>query len=195
MRRVVRAAIKKAPTTRAARDVLGYLFSLWSHHKDGRRQYFDPGSDMIAHKVGCSRKTVTRAMAEFRDAGLLVVVGCPTGGKGCARYRMDLDALFAFCGVKMPELPTADIVDLQLFRMQKKDTRDILTRGGIGNRLITNENAYISCDGRERDEVPRISALGSPFQRNEWQGEDPMSIPIPGQGKADVIENWEIAHA
>jgi hypothetical protein len=102
LRDAVRDAVGKGRMTRAQRDVTAYLLNLWHFHKNGPKGYIAPGHDGIAAKARVSVRTAAGTVGLLCKAGVLTVVGCPTGGKGNARLTLDISALLLFCGCEIP---------------------------------------------------------------------------------------------
>jgi hypothetical protein len=102
LRDAVRNAVGKGHLTRAQRDVTAYLVNLWHYHKGGPRGYMAPGHERIAFKARVSVRTSATTVGLLVKAGVLTVVGCPTGGKDHARLTLDIAQLLAFCGCEIP---------------------------------------------------------------------------------------------
>lgn len=98
-RRLVRAAIRKSDMSAGERAVTGVLTDLWFHHRHSQKGYIHPSREKIAKKVGVTVKTVSRALAMLRAAGIAVPLDGIKGGQGKAtRYHINIWALMSLCG-------------------------------------------------------------------------------------------------
>lgn len=107
-RRLMRGWVRRAPFTKAERDVTLAILNVWFHHRNGAKKYIHPSRYALANKAGVSVKTVSRALETLRSGGALVVMSDTKGGRSTAtRYRVDDLCLLAMCGVDIAEMNAA----------------------------------------------------------------------------------------
>jgi hypothetical protein len=98
-RRIVRDCIAKGPFTKSERDVTKAFFEHWFYHKSGPRNYVHPGRERIAKRAKVDVKTVSRAFAMLRAAGVIEAIASAKGqGKKPTKYVVNVIALFTLCG-------------------------------------------------------------------------------------------------
>lgn len=103
-RRMVRAAIKKGPFSRAERDITLAIVNHWFHHKGGPKKFIHPSRESIAKKSGTCVRSVASAFAMLRDCDILRPVSGMKGGRRKAtHYTVDVWTLMVFCGVTWVE--------------------------------------------------------------------------------------------
>ena len=89
-RRIVRDGIRKTRSMpRRDRECLMYLCNLWFFHRNGDG-FIHPGADLIAEKLECSTRTAKGVLKRLRDAGYLVVLAYPKGGRRATWYAVDI---------------------------------------------------------------------------------------------------------
>ena len=114
-RRAVRDAIRKSAMTKGEQAVTWPLQTSGSTTSRRGRCIRVARSSLWLRDV--SIKTVTRTLAKLREAGCLIAVSHPKGGRTSTRYRLRLFCLMVFCGAKLPTwvegelapLPTANV--------------------------------------------------------------------------------------
>lgn len=99
-RRMVRSSVRACrDLTKGDREVLVAMLNL-SWHYGGRRPIY-PGVARLAKRAKVTERTVKRALAKFRAAGLIEVVSHASGGKGSTRYTLDEVAILVLCDAKL----------------------------------------------------------------------------------------------
>lgn len=99
-RRMVRASVRACPDlTNGDREVLVAMLNLWWHYGGARPIY--PGVARLAKKTGVTERTVKRALAKLRAAGVVDVASHASGGKGATRYAIDEVSVLILCDAKL----------------------------------------------------------------------------------------------
>ena len=110
-RRMVRLAVRNSGLTKSEKLVTIALVNIWFHHRAKGEMH--PGREKIARREQVSVKTVTRTMAKLREAGCLVVVSHPKGGRASTRYRLDPFRLMETCGVDFPKVASGNLAPFE----------------------------------------------------------------------------------
>lgn len=136
-RRCVRDAIKKGGFTKGHRDVTLNIVNLWFYRKASSDDIIHPGRAKIAKRAGVTVKTVSRCMANLRDAGVLQVVSHPHGGwNSSTRYRVNLIALFRHCGCQFPEWIPGQLVEQNVPQAMPEMSRKMGDKMSHGNKSV-----------------------------------------------------------
>ena len=102
-RRTVRQAIKRAPLTRAEREITIVLTNLWFVHRNGQFGFIHPSKRAIAKRARCTERTVQRCLQMLKGADVLTITKNEKGGKRLApHYRLSITALLTLCNADIP---------------------------------------------------------------------------------------------
>jgi hypothetical protein len=103
-RKAVRDAIRKSYLSKSQQAVVVAVVNLWFYHRNGPKGHIHPGRTLLAKKAKVSVRTVATTLAMMRDGNALIAIGRLRGeGQKPTQYRVDLRALFDFCGADVPE--------------------------------------------------------------------------------------------
>lgn len=153
-RRIVRGAIRKSDLTKSEKAVTLALANIWFHHHAKGEMH--PGRAKIARREQVSIKTVTRTMAKLREAGCLVIVSHPNGGRTATRYRLRTLRLMEFCGVDLP-----DVIEGQLTRFSG---RNVPLSSGEMSRFTGDKMSHgistVSTDDEDSEVEPFLRVIG-----------------------------------
>lgn len=94
-RRIVRDGIRKAKSMpKRDRECLMYLCNLWFYHRNGDG-FIHPGAKLLAARLECSERTVKSITKRIREAGYLVTLAYPKGGRRATWYAVDIGRVLA----------------------------------------------------------------------------------------------------
>jgi DNA-binding transcriptional ArsR family regulator len=108
--KAIRADIRKSDMTRGEKDVTLAIVNLWFYHKSGPKGFIAPGRAALAKKASVTERTVSRALAMLRAAGVLEATSNLNGeGQKRTRYKVRMLPLMLLCGSDIPEWIEGDL--------------------------------------------------------------------------------------
>lgn len=115
LRNAIRRFIRGAKSLSAnERLILSEIVNLWFHYKNMPQKCISPGRARLAKKALCSEATVKRALAKFRDMGILHPIMYEKGGKKNTRYQVCLVSVIRATGGKLPQVLEGELVELDV---------------------------------------------------------------------------------
>lgn len=155
-RKCVRDAIRQSYSfTKSQRDVVLYIANLWLHHRNGREGVIRPGRERIAKKANVSVRTVASVMADMRDAGVLIPVAYPKGGRRATQYKMRISKIFEYCGHEMPEWMRGELIEVTVQKLGEKPCKVLkFDQKETVQKLHTDIYNATPCSGDRRGSAP-----------------------------------------
>jgi hypothetical protein len=104
-RKALDKAFRDGILSRTERDIARTVLNLWFFHRGpSLTGVIRPGRAYLARKNKCSVRTVASLLKRLRDAGILATIAYAKGGRRATQYRLDVQGLMVWCGVKFPEV-------------------------------------------------------------------------------------------
>ena len=157
-RKALDKAFREGILSRTERDVARTVLNLWFFHRGPKLTgVIRPGRAYLARKNKCSVRTVASLLKRLRDAGILITIAYAKGGRRATQYRLDVQGLMVWCGVKFPEVA--------------KGALKLLARP-LSNLLRAYQNRAMAAHGYNKrfkvsaDNRPEVRPPG----QNWWEG-------------------------